>query len=678
MSLTSSTDLYVLEQQIYNAEQDLAEQVRFGEVNPTPFVALKCERLYRTVAALQKRRNVLLNNVREHKPHQVPCVEPASSLGRNGGNVDVFAGTLSQPLPYKYRKSEKWFAPRESSGEGEWEWKGRTIRVVKNVVDNDSELLQKLLQKAIQLEKRLGELEGGGAGTNDGGGIRQGWSEETKATVDAGEELGQQRIDAREAAKRELQKRGEILKKEYENNSAVAVQSMFRGYLGRKLMRDAKKEYDARITHEGAEIIQSRFRGYMARKMITEKKHEMQREVESAAATVLQSQYRGSLARKEFDSAKTVKGRRLAGCKMIQAWWRGCVARIEVSSAQKEYYAEVEELAAVMLQCAWRCHKARKLKNKLIEERNSQMEYAAAVMLQAAWRGFKARKDMKRLKRQMEAIKEEQLLQEHAERVQKAFHAKYFLNAQGRAAILIQSSARGFLERKRLGKLKAKRRKEAQEDAEIDRLLNLEAEVEKKPDAKIVYDADIEVLLEWSNKEQEAVPIHVVIRQVKIPEFQLRIEAFEPRTETHFYRKIDMGTLEQLLWHLFSVDENKRSGMGAEIEEDSTPMILWVKTGAIPKRKQLINWVLRRVWIQEDGIDGELCMNLGTKIVRPGGGLDKTFTSAIPPSSPIARQRRALERSVSPKRRSRASRSPKRSSGHGRTRDAYVVKYADE
>lgn len=691
-------DLYVLERQIRNCEADLAEEVRVGELNPSPFNAMRCERLYRTVAALQRRRNDLLERTRAFEPHTVPTGAPGNAdvvLRRNDAAtarkrrrrrsrewgsrelnhekaVDLALGlghgldgqfysrnwykadhetpryydindeNSALPTNRLHRRTERWLGPREEFGENEWEWKGRTLRVVRSVVDRDADFLKQLLHKADSLEKRLAQLETKQAPTTSSVAtsptatrnavIESAWDEETKVKVATGEALGEEQIRAREAARQKLQERAEQLNREIAENSAIEVQSAFRGFLGRKKMRDARKKYNAKIQHEGALIIQSRFRGHLAGKELLRLKRNEEEKMEAAAALTIQSQLRGRLARKQFLDAKTGKERKQAGAKMIQAWWRGCMGRIRVGQAKREYMQKAEHDAAIMFQCAYRCRLARKERTQLEAERTRAYEEAAAMMVQAAFRGMKARKHVSELRRARRSVDDQLQSMDHLDRVKKTFYAKKFLNVEQRAAVAIQAMARSFLERKRVGKLRRRIARERAEDKEIEELLRTQEQ--RRRGSKVVFEEELWVPLDSADGRRQETRVNVIVEEVKEP-YQLKLEVQDLTTATRFQRAIDVGTLEQLLAPLYT-DES--------IEMAPGPMREWVVKGRPPRRRELILWIMQRMWIEKDR-DGHLELNVASAAVAlPESELDKSLTAALGPSSPLSN--RGLNRTI--------------------------------
>jgi len=653
-------DLYVVERRLREAEKALEDELRVGETNSSPVVSLRCERLHRVVAALQKRRDNLLEDVKSYRPHCVPAPErpemPDSKKERK------YFERYS-PLPSKIfsRRREKWLHAGREDDEELWEWEGRTIRVLKNAMYSDGELIHSLLEKAKTLEDQIAALQGEHVLT-----IRDKWDEETKLKVERGEKLGEESVRAREAAREQLRKRAELIRREFEHNSAVSVQSTFRGFLGRRKMREARAKYNQKIRHEGAEIIQSRFRGYMARKQVRERKARMDLDVQNAAATVIQSQFRGSVARKKFKVAGSEDEKREAASCMIQAWWRGCKGRRDTLTLRKDYYEQLEEVAAVMLQTAWRCYKARQEKTRLEHFKMVEMEEAAAIMFQSAWRGYKARKEMRKLKREMKDVDSELKSMDYADKVKQTLYAKLFLNKEERAAILIQAIARCYLERKRLAKERQTKQAEAEEDAKIDRMLEKERgkhilddiaaenkHVSPKEEPKTIFDDYVELPLEWANGRQLQARVYVIVHQIKVP-YQLRIEATEMQTMTRFFKRIDVAVLESLLLPMFTQDENDPEFADLMNSEDSRPVVRWVMEGVPPRRKHLVSWIINRMWIDQQDHDGPLDLCLGSVAVR--NDLNKSLTSAMHPSSPI-KGKKTLNRS---------------------TRNSFKVRYAED
>ena len=86
------------------------------------------------------------------------------------------------------------------------------------------------------------------------------------------------------------------LKAQYQEQSAIAIQSVFRGHLGRRRMKEAREKYAERIRQESATVIQCGVRRMLAKSLLHDKLEEMQRKKLSASATIIQSQVTASLA----------------------------------------------------------------------------------------------------------------------------------------------------------------------------------------------------------------------------------------------------------------------------------------------------------------------------------------------------------------------------------------------
>ncbi len=603
-----------------------------------------------------------------------------------------FENEENTPLPsnldrYRPRSTERWLSIPSCDDPDAYEWKGRTIRVVRGVIDRDRDLLTALLRKAERLEQRLASLEGGGQDKGKGG-IEATWDEETKQRVEAGDAIGEERIAARAAVRKKLAEHAELLNREIAEESAVNVQSAFRGMLGRRKMREARAKYNAEIQQQGATIIQSRFRSHMAGKDLLKRKEQEQREMENGAALTIQSQMRGRAARREFANARTNKEKKFAAAKMIQAWWRGCVGRRTVGEARRKYMAKAEEDAAIMVQCAWRSRCARQQVVLLREERLRAYEEAAAMMVQAAFRGMQARRKVATLRREKRDTDDKLARMDYADRVKTQFYAKGFLSLQQRAAVVIQAHARAFLERKRIRKLKGARAREAAEDKEIERMLRQQQSKRGESDSsnreegletleqgapgKSVFEDELWLPLDHADGRRQETKVNVVVTEIKNP-YQLKIAVQDLTSKTQFRRAIDVGILEQLLSPMFSEES---------IVMEAGPMLEWVTTGRPPKRRELILWILHRMWIERDK-NGELELNLASVAAEPHNELDKTLTAALAPSSPSFN--RTIEATV-PLDRAMQQRkhisslpeasplvAPKKSA---RARDSFVVRYA--
>jgi len=645
-------DVARIERQLRAAERDLATELRLGESAPTPFTALKCERLLRTVDALRRRRAGLLADHAARRPHHVPV-----TLGRGSDRFadrnrasDRFVDLNDEnaPLPANWRPSrepEVW-AAQAGSGRDTWGWKGRTIRVVKHVLDTDAKVAQSLLRRAAALERRIRELE----------------RERRRTPPTDDNEIDEERLRAREAAREHLQQRAAALRIELEHNSAVAVQSVLRGHLGRRKMRQARDKYDAAIREQGAIALQATFRGHLARQHLRARMVEEDKATQQAAAQVIQSQVRGRIARQQLRGARSASERRKAAATVLQAWWRGCVARAQVHETRQQHRAEAESLAALMVQCAWRGFVARRERTRLAREREQARQEAAAIMLQAAWRGRSARRRVKQIRAELRSM-------EHDGYIKRLRQAVMARDNERQRALQIQAATRGFLTRKQFSKLRAKRVRQMREDAEVERLLQEQKE-ETEQVAKLVFEGSVSMIVDDMAGQRSRTGVRVSVREVRSP-YQLKVRAKELSSGVVFKRRIDLAVLEQLLTPLFEQEEHERSGEALASGSDPLdPVRNWVLNGRPPRRQQLISWVVERMWLDVLP-DGELELCLGASSADLGSTrLDKSLSAAIPPGSPKHGRTKHAHDSHSPGPQAIPS------SSSGRVRDSFVVRYA--
>ncbi|CAK9027874.1 Abnormal spindle-like microcephaly-associated protein homolog, partial [Durusdinium trenchii] len=584
------------------------------------------------------------------------------------------------------RRVERWLAPGPRRS-GEWVWNGRSVRVVGDVLSED-DMIRRLRRKTRALEKRLVALEGRGALPQDDkyrNGAARDWSEETRDKVIEAEKIGDERAKARSAARAELERVGKELRLEFQHNQAIVVQSSFRRHLGIKKMREARAKHNAKIQNEGAKVIQAKFRGHLARRNVKAKMENLRRDLESKAATAISSRWRGTAARRNITDKRLSRGEReVAVAVFVQSWWRARLAARQTEVLRQAYLQQVEEIAAIMVVTAFRCLKAKKEKARLLALREYEMEVAAAIMLQAAWRGHQGRKKAKVVRRKLEETESKLRSMEYADNVRKASVAKLF-DKKRAAAILIQTYARGFLERKRVAKLQAKHRQEEAEEAEIERLLQ-EAREKRvsspasptpaspitnlgppgSPGGHVVFEDFIEAPFKGLRGETSSVQVHVVVQEVLEP-YQLRVEAQETLHGHRFHRKVDIDALEELLTPMFALDENvPKNSIPEPTDRNTKAMMNWVRQGKIPRRKHLIGWMLKRMWI-DTVADGEFELCLGT--LGKGQALNNTMSAVLAPSSPLARPLPAKPKITQSERKPKQAR--------GRTRDNFVVKYAD-
>ena len=193
---------------------------------------------------------------------------------------------------------------------------------------------------------------------------------------------------SRAAIKAQAVRRGCVARRDFatalaEKRGATAVQSAWRGVLGRREATRVRRR-------EAATRLQTAARGWAARKRFAALRR-------LRAATVIQSAVRGMFARAEARierAARTIQRTsrrfvahnryvRRTAASTIARWWR---AQRERRIAAKFRSLMKGELAAAAgkVQAAWRGHQGRTLAR---QRRHDRAAAAAAPMLQRAWRG---------------------------------------------------------------------------------------------------------------------------------------------------------------------------------------------------------------------------------------------------------------------------------------------------
>lgn len=213
---------------------------------------------------------------------------------------------------------------------------------------------------------------------------------------------------------RETRKQYEVEKQQ--NQSATVIQANYRGYKTRKELKSKRKkpqkeltqvDYDehaekiqgvvrgrkarndhmrAKKEHESAVVIQSNYRGYRTRKQMKDKnKNNLDDD-----ATRLQGALRGRNAREAHAIAKEEE----EDASQIQAVVKGRAIRLEYEK-QKE-----ENESATLIQANYRGYQARKKLKAPVESADGDDDDEAATSIQGALKGREARKEY-------EAVKEE-------------------------------------------------------------------------------------------------------------------------------------------------------------------------------------------------------------------------------------------------------------------------------
>ncbi|XP_061442672.1 myosin-IIIa isoform X2 [Rhineura floridana] len=257
--------------------------------------------------------------------------------------------------------------------------------------------------------------------------------------------------------------------KENREESAIKIQSAYRGYVIRKEYMNAKKT--SKKTEMCITKLQAAARGYLIRKTIKEEK-----DANNKAATTIQSHYRGYRERRSF------KRKRESLLKEEQAETAATPNEKEKDKQAPDIQGgatvahksppQTEEEAAVILQSNYRGYRERKrVKEQCKETRDAdevqssppeaevgatavqksppQTEEEAAVILQSNYRGYRERKKVKEQCKKLEGTDEVQSSPPEGEVGATVGH-KSPPQTEEEAAVILQSNYRGYRDRKKV------------------------------------------------------------------------------------------------------------------------------------------------------------------------------------------------------------------------------------
>uniref|UniRef100_A0A8C7Y9V3 non-specific serine/threonine protein kinase n=1 Tax=Oryzias sinensis TaxID=183150 RepID=A0A8C7Y9V3_9TELE len=238
----------------------------------------------------------------------------------------------------------------------------------------------------------------------------------------------------------------------------VLLQACVRGWLGARRYRRILKERE-----QSALVLQSAYRGHKVRRKVADDKSHREDEEETKAATVLQSNFRGHKERKRLQEEGKIPAKKQK------------TTEEEESRKQEEEPDQDEAKAAVVLQSNFRGHKERKRlqeegripkkqKESSAEEEAGEEnvenpadpdEEKAATVLQSNFRGHRDRKRLKADKekkvKEDAAIPEEEVDVSDVE-IERRDEEELEKERQEeeQAAVKIQSNFRGYKDRKNL------------------------------------------------------------------------------------------------------------------------------------------------------------------------------------------------------------------------------------
>ena len=192
------------------------------------------------------------------------------------------------------------------------------------------------------------------------------------------------RQQAMERARREVRALGESQRRKMRTEQDAAstlVQSIFRGAAARDEFQRLRKEFNAKILSENANMIQNVWRNRAGRKRIGRLMKMYDAQLKEKSAIIIQQQARGQLARWHFKHASK-EAKELDAAIMIQSAWRARRGRKEYAAILAERQAKIEEAAAIVVQSAWRAKQARGRVKDLKAEKQAALEEQMAIRLQ--------------------------------------------------------------------------------------------------------------------------------------------------------------------------------------------------------------------------------------------------------------------------------------------------------
>ncbi|XP_052657346.1 abnormal spindle-like microcephaly-associated protein isoform X2 [Harpia harpyja] len=258
--------------------------------------------------------------------------------------------------------------------------------------------------------------------------------------------------------------RGFIEKKRFHKikASTIKIQAFFRGFIQRQKYLQYKFS---------AVLIQQCYRAHWMRNIEQQRYHQIQK-----AAIRIQASYRGYKARQWVNKTRAAQ--------VIQACFRGCIARTEYASVvkavcviqshfktkqQRTWFLKMK-FCALTIQRRWRATlTARKIQHQFLATKNAavkiQLAYRqyrarrllrkklqAACLIQKAYRGFKARRKL--VQQKAAAV----IIQNHLRAWQEGRLQFMKYNKTRRAVIKLQAFIRGYLARKKISEQKQKKR----------------------------------------------------------------------------------------------------------------------------------------------------------------------------------------------------------------------------
>ncbi|XP_062983926.1 myosin-IIIa [Elgaria multicarinata webbii] len=221
-------------------------------------------------------------------------------------------------------------------------------------------------------------------------------------------------------------------------NRIVLIQAYIRGWLGSKRYKKLKEKRE-----ESAIKIQSAYRGYVIRKEYTSAKNTYKMEI---CIMRLQAVARGYLIRKKI---KEINDANKAAA-TIQSHYRGYKKRRSFKRKRESVLKKEQAETAASPREEGKCGQIPKVEGGAVVGQNSpRTEEEAAVVLQSNYRGYRERKKVKEQCKKMGGADVAQSSPPEAEGGPAAVK-KSLPHSEEEAAVILQSTFRGYRERKRV------------------------------------------------------------------------------------------------------------------------------------------------------------------------------------------------------------------------------------
>lgn len=261
--------------------------------------------------------------------------------------------------------------------------------------------------------------------------------------------------------------------------AATMVQKLLRGHFTRKVIfKDALVQHESMVRQISATKIQTQLRGGLARWHFNHAKIEERKRID--AAIRLQSNWRGYLGKNRAKVFRRLKDRADSLAKMLkeravrrallEQETQRLIAREKERLRYEKWLAE-KNSACTMVQAAWRGRMARAKFRDIRADYNKRIDRESAQCIQLAWRNRLARNKLEKLGKWYDnKIREESALVIQNQVRGKLARMQFKVSKENRdaaAALIIQSAYRGRRARKRVDALRIEKKEKLREQRVI-------------------------------------------------------------------------------------------------------------------------------------------------------------------------------------------------------------------